>query len=116
MKINKTQAAFGTLMLVCILISVYIVINHNNNRVYWEEYEHTGYVKEFILYNQFPDQELYIGFTDGNWTLVNDNYFWTYTQLINLNTTMPVTISYKKNGFNHIKVTDINGYYDEVEE
>ena len=115
-KMNKTKIAFGTLMLICILIAVYTVVNHNSNRAEWEEYEHTGYIKEFILYNQFPDQELYIGFVDGNWTLVNVNYFWTYTQLINLNTTMPVTITYKQNKVYHVKVTDIDGYYNEVEE
>ena len=116
MNIDKTKIAFATLMVICILLSIYIVVNNTSKSTTWEEFEHTGYIKEFILYNQFPDQELYIGFVDGNWTLVNVNHFWTYTQLININTSLPVTINYKKNGLYHVKVTNLDGYYNEAEE
>jgi len=98
-------------ILIVILMSIYVA--HANYRSQtWESKEVRGIVKEFQLYNDFPNLEVFIYFTDASYLHVTSNPFWTYSQLINLNLTQPITVHYKINLNHKIRVTNIEGFYE----
>ena len=115
-KINKPLTLFFISIIAISFILGAIILPSYFNSKEWKQHTATGYIKEFTLYNTFPDNSLYIGFTDGKYILVTENRFWTYTQLINLNTSEPVDIIYKQNLNHKIVITQVNGYYYEESE
>ena len=99
-----------------ILISSGMVAYNEYKAKQWKTREVSGYIKTFTLYNEFPNREVLIYFTNATYLHVTSNPFWTYSQLINLDLNKSVTITYQINQLHHKRVTNVNGYFMEVDE
>ena len=71
--------------------------------------EHTvsGHMSEIILYNTFPNNECYVKFDNGEYLVINTNYFYAYTILSQVNPNSNVTITYERNSNMVTRVTEI---------
>ena len=109
--LKKETIIFIIIATLASLPVIYVVHTDIIKETSWTSHTLSGNIKEFTLYNSFPDNSLYIAFTNGKHIVVTENRFWAYTQLINLNTSSPVNITYKQNENNKILVTSINAFY-----
>lgn len=73
----------------------------------WREKTIEGYLRDVQLITTFPNEGLYIMFMDGDFLFVTENYFWTNSQLHNIDPTNKVNITYDINGWGSIRVTHI---------
>lgn len=94
-------------LLICVAIGGYIMIVNNINQSTWTTRYSEGYIDEMILYNQFPDNELYIRYTDGNYTLIHGNPFWTHAQLSVSNFSNMINITYQVNGYGFARALNV---------
>lgn len=104
-----------SIVLIVILAAVWVAYDFHKKTV-WKYKVIDGYIIEYELYNDFPNQELLIYFSDGNYLHVTGNPFWAYSQVINLNLSQSTIINYKENLNHNIRVVNVEGYYFEVEE
>ena len=109
-EINKKMAG---IILVVILIgcpSVWYVNDVYTKENTWTEKEMTGQLLNIILYNTFPNEELFVSFTDGQFLVITQNQFGTYSVLQSMyaqNVSMIIHIKYKENGYNKVYVESI---------
>lgn len=98
-RMSPITLIFVLALMICVALAGYIMIMHNVNQSRWDTRYIDGYVEEMILYNQFPDEELYVRFDDGNYTLIHTNPFWTYSHLSIIDFNHKVNITYQVNGY-----------------
>jgi hypothetical protein len=94
-----------------LIISAVALYTSHISQTTWEAKEIHSRIKEFTLYNTFPNNALYVGFINGEYILCTENRYWAYTQLINLDISTTVDITYKENKNHDILITKINGWY-----
>jgi len=100
---------FISCILVCLIWGSFIYYKNVELKETWETKYKEGHLKDLILYNNFPNNELFITFTDGNYTVITENRFWAYAHLSVVDTNNIVNLTYKENGYgrtNLIKVQE----------
>lgn len=103
---NK-QAFFIILIIIFVAIIAALTIDHQLKESTWKPKIITGEINEIILYNTFPNEELFITFTSGEFLVVTKNYMGTYAILSQLPSNSNVRIDYYENGHHKIYVKDI---------
>jgi len=107
---KEIKMVICSMILILVMSGVYITYDSYLTTT-WHKKEIGGYVREYKLYNDFPNIELFIYFTDASYLHVTRNPFWTYSQIINIDISKKITINYEINEKDSIKVIDVNGFY-----
>jgi len=111
-KENRWMVLFIVAIISCAGAGSYIFYNDYSQQNDWTTHNITGRIVGMQLYNQFPTIELYIAMSNGNYTLVNVNPFWTHAQLVNYDQSKIIKITYKENSAGAVKVTFIETVED----
>jgi len=107
MKVNKPFIIFIIIIIVGLSAISYYGINYTSKSMTWEQLEIEGKINELILYNTFPNNELLVTFTNGEFVLITKNFMGSYAYLSQVPENATVKIEYKKNGFNEVYVKEI---------
>lgn len=114
-EINKKVAGIILVVLLILCPSLLYVNDIYTKETTWTEKEITGQLLNIMLYNTFPNEEVFVSFTDGQFLVVTQNQFGTYSVLQSLyaqNGSMIVLIKYKENGYNKVYVESIQEVKD----
>jgi len=90
------------LSMFCVGISYYFIDTHLKENT-WETKTKTGIINELILYNHFPNTELFISFVGGDALLITQNHLNAYSYLSQIDDSL-VEIKYKENGYHWVYV------------
>jgi len=86
----------------------FIYVDDYNRSRDWELKSKTGFIRELILYNEFPNEELLVIMDNGDYILITENELWAYGYLsIAYEDQVEVYIEYQTNSKGRTRATDI---------
>jgi len=88
-------------------IAIYVFSDITTKQSTWRTKYVEGQIKELKLITTFPDEGCLVCFTDGNFTFVDTNYYWTYAQLSVIQSWNKVNITYEINENSNVRVLHI---------
>lgn len=106
-KMNIKKLIIVVIIILIMTAPVYTITNKIINDNAWAEKEISGQFNEMILFNQFPNTELLVTFTDGDFLLITKNHLGSYAFLSLANKYDNITISYMENGFKEVYAENI---------